>query len=490
MMARAAWYRAGRVGIMALALVACGSGSGAPWDQKSTDSLEVLSWWTSGSEHAALQSLYDAFGASHEGVQLADGAVAGGGGSNVQIELASRLRSGEPPDVWQTFVGASLKALADRDLVVDIGHLYDEGLSRAMAPSILEAVTVSGRQYGVPSGSHRQNVLWYNPKVLGAAGVETPADGYTMAQWLKDLDTVSASGVDGLCLGARDRFTVAELFEDILLGTTGAFGWSSISGDRFDWNGDQAQAALGTFGAVLDHVGPGADARSWDQAVGRFADGECGFLAMNNSVYGELVSRGAVPGEGFGSTAFPGTDAYLAVVDTFVLAVGAENRRNGYDFLATVADPVATLAFNRLKGSVPVRTDVDVLQPVALPAGGLCQAHGRRGAVVDHPWRTDAPGLPVGVLRRGDELPHRPGPAVVREHPLDCGEREHGPHALTPTPLPAPSPGAGHLMRAPASAGPVLLDPPAPAPRAASGSSAHSTCQPGSAAPVASPALR
>ena len=56
---------------------------------------------------------------------------------------------------------------------------------------------------------------------------------------------------------------------------------------------------------------------------------------------------------------FPGTDgAYLAVIDAFVVARDAADGRNGLDYLQVVASPEATLKFNAIKGSVPVRTDV------------------------------------------------------------------------------------------------------------------------------------
>ena len=58
---------------------------------------------------------------------------------------------------------------------------------------------------------------------------------------------------------------------------------------------------------------------------------------------------------------FPGTDEqYLAVIDAFVVARDAVDGRNGLDYLQVVASPEATLKFNAIKGSVPVRTDVPV----------------------------------------------------------------------------------------------------------------------------------
>jgi glucose/mannose transport system substrate-binding protein len=48
------------------------------------------------------------------------------------------------------------------------------------------------------------------------------------------------------------------------------------------------------------------------------------------------------------------------VVDTFVVANNAKDPRNARAFLASIGSKPTQLAFNKLKGSVPLRTDVDV----------------------------------------------------------------------------------------------------------------------------------
>jgi glucose/mannose transport system substrate-binding protein len=65
----------------------------------------VVSWWVSPSEHPALEVLLNAFKARNSNAEVVDGAIAGGGSSNVQVALAARLQAGDPPDVWQTFLG-------------------------------------------------------------------------------------------------------------------------------------------------------------------------------------------------------------------------------------------------------------------------------------------------------------------------------------------------------------------------------------------------
>jgi glucose/mannose transport system substrate-binding protein len=335
-----------------------GGGAG----QQPTQALEVASWWTSGSEQQALAVLFDAFRAAHPGVAVTNAAVAGGGGSNAQVVLAQRLLAGDPPDVWQTFPGGALRAYVGQDEVADVSALYAQGgLAAALPPVIRDGLTVDGRQYGVPTSSHRGNMLFFSLPALAKAGINPPAAGYQHQTFLADLDRLRQAGVTPLCLGAKDPFTTTALFENTLLGVVGEDGWRRISEDRFDWNGAPVDEALRRFGDILDYADPQAAALTWDAATRKLADGQCAFETLNDSAYGELVSGGAVDGQAFGQVPYPGTDrAYVAVVDTFVQAARSPNGRNAADFLAAIAAPETQLAFSRAKGSVPVRTDVDV----------------------------------------------------------------------------------------------------------------------------------
>ncbi|HTF50771.1 MAG TPA: ABC transporter substrate-binding protein [Pseudonocardia sp.] len=346
--------------VVACLSVACAPGPRS--NQTPTVNLEVVSWWTSGSEQQALNVLFDAYRAAHPGVTVTNGAVVGGGGSNAQVVLAQRLLSGNPPDVWQTFPGGALRAYVDQGQVADVSHLYGQsGLAAALPEVIRDGLTVDGRQYGVPTSSHRGNMLFYNIALLAKAGVAPPGPGYSLPTFLTDLEKLDRAGVTPLCLGAKDPFTTTALFENTLLSVVGADGWRRIAQDRFDWNSASVEDALLRFGQILDFADPRAAALTWDAATKKLAAGECAFETLNDSAFGELISAGAVDGKTFGEVPYPGTDGtYVAVVDTFVQARQAANARNTADFLAVLGAPDTQLAFSKAKGSVPIRTDVDV----------------------------------------------------------------------------------------------------------------------------------
>jgi glucose/mannose transport system substrate-binding protein len=354
-------FVAAAVAALALASGACGDDSPTS-ATTSTKQLEVVSWWTSGSEAAALNVLFAAFRASNPGVDVTNAAVAGGAGSNAIVELAKRLQDGNPPDVWQTFDGKSVQGYARRGVVRSVESVFDrEDLRTRMKPTILQSMMRGGRPYGVPTGAHRSNVLWFNQKLLEKAGVTPPSSGYTLAAFLADLKKVKASGATPLCLGAKDRFTTAELFENTLLSEIGTRGWGDMVNDKLEWRSDQVHTALKAFSSMLGYSDPQASELTWDQATKKLASGGCAFESMNDSAFGELVAAGAQEVEDFGVTAFPGTDrSFLAVVDVFVAATKAKNAKNALAFLGDISEPNTQIAFHKAKGSVPVLRDVDV----------------------------------------------------------------------------------------------------------------------------------
>lgn len=350
------------IAALAVGLAACGSGGNDANFTDPTDELEVVSWWVSPSERPALDVLVTAFKEANPDVTVDDASIAGGGGSNVQVALAARMRANDPPDVWQTFVGSSLRGWVDAGRVADVSEVYQHGdFGENIPKRLLDAATDRDKQWGVPTGAHRGNNLWFNTDVLTELGIAIPGPGYDWEKFSADLAAVKAKDKAPLCLGAKDRLASVELFENTLLGVVGVDGWKKIREDSFDWSGPQLKEALTKYGDLLSYADPDAGGLTWDQAAKRLAEGKCAFLSMNDSVYGELLANKAEEGEDFGRVSFPGTDgAYLAIVDTFVAAASTPNGLNAIKFLTTITDPAVTVEFNRVKGSVPVRKDVDV----------------------------------------------------------------------------------------------------------------------------------
>ena len=389
----------------ALAITACSGGS----TPTANGSIDVLSWWTSTSESSALNVLVDRYEKQNPGASVDEIAVVGGGGSQAHVVLATRIAHGDPPDVWQSLVGGNITAWHNAGAVGDVSSLFTDEVKAQLPENVLSSVSVDGKQYAAPLSAHRANVLMYNRDVLKGAGIAEPGEGYTLDQFLADLEALKAKGTTPLCIGGADSISTAGLFEAVLLATVGKEGWERIEADRFDWSGQEVQTALNTFGRLIDYTDATGKNNTWSEASGRLAAGECGFYQMNDSAFAESTAlnddsgatAGAAPSTGtdtdtpssaapstgtnvdtpssaapsagasadapstgaspVAATVFPGTEGmFLMVVDSFVVSSSTDNRDGANAFLTTALDPQVETDFCKVKGCVPVRNDADV----------------------------------------------------------------------------------------------------------------------------------
>ncbi|GAA0904045.1 ABC transporter substrate-binding protein [Streptomyces thermoalcalitolerans] len=358
-MRKTALWAAALTAVAALTASACGGGPAAGGQK--ADQVEVFSWWTSGSEAAALDALIDNFKKANPGVTVRNAAVSGGGGSNAQQVLQTRLVGGNPPDTWQTHPGKAMSEILDNGLALDLTDVYAAHKWNSVMPKpLIEAMSRDGKVYGVLTGVHRGNVLWFNKKVLAEAGVSV-GDRLSRQEFDRALDRLRAKGRTPLCLGDKDIFASAEVLENVLVGRLGATGWQRLVSGETHWSDPKVRAAVKEYTKLLDRVNDDHSALTWDQAVKRMADGGCGFNTMGDWAYGELLKNGKRDGEDFGYVAFPGSeDVFVTVGDVFVASASGKNADLVKKWIASVGSKDSQLAFNKAKGSTPVRTDVDV----------------------------------------------------------------------------------------------------------------------------------
>src|SRR5215212_12077850 len=150
---------------LAVALV---SSSGAYAQQLKA---EVMHWWTSAGESAAVKVFADQF--TKAGGTWIDTAIAGG--VNARAAAVNRIVGGNPPTMSQFNTGKQFEELASNELLRDVEKQAQAGKWRELMPKpIVDATVRDGKFYAVPVNIHGQNWMFYNTKVLADAGVEPP----------------------------------------------------------------------------------------------------------------------------------------------------------------------------------------------------------------------------------------------------------------------------------------------------------------------------
>ncbi|WP_199424660.1 ABC transporter substrate-binding protein [Actinotalea solisilvae] len=340
------------------ALAACSGGS-ADQQAPSGERVEVYTWWASGSEKLGLDALVAVFEEQHPDVAFVDAGVAGGAGSAAKDLLDSRLAAGDPPDTFQAHAGAELADYVAAGRLADLSDLVDdEDLGDAFPPGVLDRLSVDGRVYAIPSNIHRANVVWANPDVLEAAGLDPAATYASVDEWLVALEAVEASGRTPLALATT--WTQVHLLETVLLAGLGPQAYTGLWDGTTDWSGPEVGAALEDFRDLLAYTNADRDGLDWPDATQRVVDGEAAFNVMGDWAVPAFENAGLEPGRDVVHFPVPGTaGVFDFLADAFTLPVGAGNPDGARAWLATVASLDAQTALSAEKGSIPARTDVD-----------------------------------------------------------------------------------------------------------------------------------
>src|SRR5882757_11534620 len=172
---------------------------------------EVIHWWTSGGESAAVKVFADQF--TKAGGVWIDSAVAGG--VNARTAAINRTIGGNPPTAMQFNTGKQFDELVEGNLLTDVEAVANENKWRGIMPeAIVRAASRNGRMYAVPVNIHGQNWLFYNKAVLEKVGAAEPTNWTDV---FVVLDKVKAAGLIPLAFGGV-KVWERNLFNAVLVG--------------------------------------------------------------------------------------------------------------------------------------------------------------------------------------------------------------------------------------------------------------------------------
>ncbi|WP_342359561.1 ABC transporter substrate-binding protein [Terrarubrum flagellatum] len=337
---------------LATAMVAIASPAGAQ-DMKA----EVIHWWTSGGESAAVKVFADQF--NKAGGNWVDNAIAGG--ANARTAAINRTVGGNPPTAMQFNTGKQFDDLVENNLLADLDGLASEQKWKSIMPeAIINAVTRNGKVFAVPVNIHGQNWLWYNKSVLDKAGVPEPKN---WDETIAALDKIKATGVIPLAFSGQKNWERG-LFNAVLVGKGGPKLWVGIYGkqDATLAATPEFKAVAATYKKLRDYVDAGAPGRNWNDATTLVIQGKAGMQIMGDWAKGEFVSAGQTAGKEYGCTVLSGQGVgYVMGGDVFAFPkLKDANQQKAQLALAKIMlEPDTQIKFAQKKGSIPVRLDVD-----------------------------------------------------------------------------------------------------------------------------------
>src|SRR3954469_17925443 len=339
-----------------LTVAACGlavSGLAAAQAQ----SVEVLHWWTSGGEAAALNVLKGNL--EKKGVKWNDMPVAGGGGEAAMTAVRARVTAGNPPTAVQ-LLGFDIQDWAKQGVLADLNAVAaKEGWDKTV-PTALQAFSkYDGKWIAAPVNVHSTNWVWANKAVLDKAGVTTMPTNFD--EFIAAAEKVQKAGFVALAHGGQP-WQDATLFDSVVLSTGGIdfYKKSMVQKDKAALGSPTMQKVFDRMGQLRKLVDKDFSNRDWNLASAMVISGKAGFQMMGDWAKGEFLNAKKVPGKDFICMRFPGTQGMVSFnSDQFAMfKVGADKAAAQAKMAAAVMDPSFQSAFNVVKGSVPARTDV------------------------------------------------------------------------------------------------------------------------------------
>ncbi len=318
--------------------------------------VEVLHWWTSGGEAAALNVLKDDL--QGQGVGWTDMPVAGGGGEQAMTVLRARVTAGNAPTAVQG-LGFDIIDWANQDALANLNDVAAaEGWDDVVPAALQQFAKVDGAWVSAPVNVHSTNWVWANKAVLEANGIAVPE---TWEDFAAALETLAAAGVTPIAHGGQ-AWQDATVFDAVAMGSLGPDGYKAafVDLDADALGSDAMKEAFDRMAVIRANVDDNFSGRDWNLATAMVINGEAGFQMMGDWAKGEFLNAGKVPGEDFLCFRFPGTqDQVTFNADQFMMfdqggAVSDEQAK----LASAILSPSFQSAFNVVKGSVPARTDV------------------------------------------------------------------------------------------------------------------------------------
>lgn len=319
------------------------------------EDVEVLHWWTSGGEAAAVGVLKDDL--ASQGVGWKDMPVAGGGGSDAMTVLRARVTGGNAPTAAQ-MLGFDIKDWAQT--TGKLGNLNSvaekEGWDGVVPAALQEFSKHDGNWIAAPVNVHSTNWVWISKSALDAAGGKAPT---SWDELVAVLDAMKANGITPLAHGGQP-WQDATIFDAVVLGVGAELYKSAfIDLDEAALNSPDMVKAFDRMEKLRSYVDDNFSGRDWNLASAMVIEGKAGMQMMGDWAKGEFLKADQTPGEDFVCIRFPGTQGKVTFnSDQFVMFDQGGASEGQLAMAASVMSPSFQSAFNVVKGSVPARTDV------------------------------------------------------------------------------------------------------------------------------------
>lgn len=270
------------VGISAVMLV---SGNLTVWAEE-TDNTEkepvTINYLTSSMDYAKendaineeLQKIYPYLTVNIE--HIAD---------NYEAVLKTKLQTDSAPDV---FSGQGYVAMEPYVEAGQVENLSDSGLKECLLENYVEAGSMDGELYGIPTQTSALGLL-YNKDALQEAGIDEPPK--TISELQEAVEKLNDAGIQPFTSGLKDQWVCYSLFfyaqspviEDMSL------WYESMNSGEGSFKNDKTEEIFELFDLIYENSGDKALSSDFTELCLQLSTGEAAMAVQGTWAYNELT---------------------------------------------------------------------------------------------------------------------------------------------------------------------------------------------------------
>ncbi|PWF55666.1 ABC transporter substrate-binding protein [Massilia glaciei] len=340
-----------------LAALLCALGATGVSYAQEDKSVEVVHWWTSGGEAAALKILKD--DVVKRGFIWKDSAIAGGG-EPPPAKLRSRAASGNSPDAMQ-MLGFTITDYAEEGLLGNVDAVANkEGWDKVVPLPLQKFSKHKGKWVAAPVNIHRTNWIWANKAIFDELKLPVPK---TFDALVAHAEKIRKAGYIPLAHGGQP-WQEAIIFDSAVMSAGGPkfYKQAMVDLDPVALGSKTMEQAFAQMQKLRTMVDPNFPGRNWNVATSMVYHKKAAMQIMGDWAKGEFAKGNMKPNVDYLCFQYPGTDGtFIFIADQFAILKGSDKRTEGQaEFASAVMDKGFQEKFNMVKGSVPARTDVSM----------------------------------------------------------------------------------------------------------------------------------
>ncbi len=330
----------------------------------SATDLEVIHWWTSKGESAAVSKFAEAFDNDGEGDHWIDSAIALG--QTARSTIMQRVLGGDPPGAAQFNPGREYEELIKNDQLLQLDDVAEAGhWADVIRPKkISAACLVDGHWYCVPVNIHSWPWAWYSKTAFEKAGLPEPRN---FDEFVADAPKLKEAGVIPFAIGGDGNgWQIKGAVDQLMLYKLGIEKRDQMYRDKdvAIAGGEGVKQVLTELKELKKYTDDGYANRNWNDTTNLVITGKGGLQIMGDWARGEFSAAGMTGVTDFGCMIGLDEDHPIVSTDGDVIVFpklnDPEKEAAQKRLAALLISPAVQVAFNNAKGSMPVRGDVDM----------------------------------------------------------------------------------------------------------------------------------